>query len=161
MQDTIFAYIAGFLDGDGSLMLQLKRRSDYAYGFQIRATLAFYQKKSNRFILEWLRDKLKVGVVRDRNDGISEYDLEGLAAVQQVLMQLEPYVILKREQVERALRLIGEITSRPNPTPEEFLGWCMKVESFRTLNYIKKRKHTSASVQAFLVSKGYLDPRND
>ncbi len=161
MRDTTLAYIAGFLDGDGSVMFQLKPRSDYAYGFQIKVTLAFYQKKSNRSILEWLFDELMVGAVRDRNDGISEYDIEGFVPVRQVLTLIEPYVILKREQVETALRLIGEITSQPDPSPEEFLDWCAKVESFQTLNYTKKRKHTFTSVQAFLVGKGYLDPRND
>ena len=35
------------------------------------------------------------------------------------------------------------------------------VDSFAALNYTKKRKHTQAGVQAFLESKGYLDPRND
>ncbi len=161
MRDTTLAYIAGFLDGDGSVMFQLKPRSDYAYGFQIKVTLAFYQKKSNRFILEWLKDNLKVGTVRDRNDGMSEYDIEGFMPARQVLALLEPYVILKREQVETALRLIREITSQPNPSPEEFLDWCAKVESFQALNYTKKGKHTLASVQAFLAGKGYLDPRND
>ncbi|GAB4505735.1 MAG: hypothetical protein Fur0043_27330 [Anaerolineales bacterium] len=156
MQETTCAYIAGFLDGDGSLMFQLKPRSDYVYGFQIKVTLAFYQKRSNRSILEWLKDNLEVGAIRDRNDGISEYDIEGFVSVQQVLKQIYPYVILKRKQVDRALQLIAEIANQPEPTPEQFLGWCAKVESFQTLNYTKKRKHTLTSVKTFLVSKGYL-----
>ena len=45
------AYIAGFLDGDGSIFLQLIRRKDYVFGFQIRASLVFYQKKSQKKIL--------------------------------------------------------------------------------------------------------------
>ena len=161
MRDTTLAYIAGFLDGDGSVMFQLKPRLDYAYGFQIKVTLAFYQKQSNRSILEWLKDKLEVGAVRDRNDGISEYDVEGFEPVRQVLELLRPYVILKRVQVETALQLIDEITSQPDPSPEEFLQWSAKVENFQALNYTKKRKHTQSSVQAFLESKGYLNPRND
>ncbi len=158
MQDTTRAYIAGFLDGDGSVMFQLKPRSDYAYGFQIKVTLAFYQKQSNRSILEWLYENLKVGAVRDRNDGMSEYDIEGFVPVQQALGLLEPYVILKREQVEMALQLIDEITSQSEPSPQEFLEWCAKVEVFQTLNYTKNRKHTYESVRAALESKGYLVP---
>ena len=161
MRDTTLAYIAGFLDGDGSIMFQLKPRSDYAYGFQIKATLAFYQKQTNRSILDWLQSNLLLGAVRDRNDGISEYDVEGLEPVRHVLELLRPYVVLKRVQVDMALQLIGEITSQPGPSPKDFLDWCGKVESFQTLNYTKNRKHTQDSVQAFLASKGYLDPRND
>jgi hypothetical protein len=43
MQDSIRAYIAGFLDGDGSVHFQLVRRHDYVYGYQIRASVCFYQ----------------------------------------------------------------------------------------------------------------------
>ena len=161
MRETTLAYIAGFLDGDGSVIFQLKPRSDYAYGFQIKVTVAFYQKQTNRSILEWLRENLQIGAVRDRNDGISEYDIEGFEPARQVLEALQPYVVLKREQVEMALSLIREITTRPKPSPEEFLNWCGQVESFQALNYTKKRKHDQSNVQAFLESKGYLDPRND
>ena len=158
MQETTRAYIAGFLDGDGSIMFQLKPRSDYAYGFQIKVTLAFYQKSSNRSILEWLYENLKVGAVRDRNDGMSEYDIEGFIPVRQVLELIEPYIVLKREQVETALRLIEEITSQSEPSPQEFLERCAKVEDFQSLNYTKNRKHTCKSVRATLESKGYLVP---
>ena len=158
MQDTALAYIAGFLDGDGSVMFQLKPRFDYAYGFQIKVTLAFYQKSSNRSVLEWLYENLKVGAVRDRNDGMSEYDIEGFIPVRQVLELLSPYVILKREQVEMALQLIDEITSQSEPSPQEILEWCAKVELFQTLNYTKNRKHTYESVRTFLESKGHLVP---
>ena len=161
MRETTLAYIAGFLDGDGSVIFQLKPRSDYAYGFQIKVTVAFYQKRSNRSILEWLHDNLKVGAVRDRNDGISEYDVEGFEPARQVLEALQPHVILKHDQVVMALQMIREMTSAADPSPEEFLRWCGQVESFQALNYTKKRKHGQANVRAFLVSKGYLDPRND
>ena len=161
MEVTTLAYIAGFLDGDGSVILQLKPRSDYAYGFQIKATVSFYQKKTNRSILEWLRDTLKLGIVRDRNDGISEYDVEGFEQVRQLLELLQPYVVLKRNQVETALDLIDQIISEPDPSPEKFLEWCGKVEEFQTLNYSKTRKHTQASVRSALSGKGFLDPRND
>jgi len=42
MDSTILAYIAGFLDGDGSIFFQLVRRKDYIYGYQIRCSVAFY-----------------------------------------------------------------------------------------------------------------------
>ncbi len=161
MRETTLAYIAGFLDGDGSIMLQLKPRADYAYGFQIKATLAFYQKRSHRSILEWLQERLQAGAIRDRNDGISEYDIEGLEPVRNALELIGPHVILKREQVEQALSLIKEIIDSPVPSPQKFLEWCAKVEFFQALNYSKKRKHTQESVRRFLSSKGYLDPRND
>ncbi len=51
MDPTILAYIAGFLDGDGSVFFQLIRKTDYCLGFQVRASIAFYQKTENERIL--------------------------------------------------------------------------------------------------------------
>lgn len=44
MNPTILAYIADFLDGDGSIFFQLVKRKDYIFGYQIRCSMAFYQK---------------------------------------------------------------------------------------------------------------------
>jgi intein/homing endonuclease len=41
-----YAYLAGFIDGDGCLLAQLVKRPDYLYKFQIRISINFYQKTS-------------------------------------------------------------------------------------------------------------------
>jgi len=38
------SYIAGFLDGEGSIYAQIVKRSDYRLRFQIRVCIGFYQK---------------------------------------------------------------------------------------------------------------------
>lgn len=38
------SYIAGFIDGDGSIIAQIVRREDYVRKFQIRVSVVFYQK---------------------------------------------------------------------------------------------------------------------
>jgi hypothetical protein len=38
------SYIAGFLDGDGSIYAQIIRRPDYRLRFQLRVSISFYQK---------------------------------------------------------------------------------------------------------------------
>jgi intein-encoded DNA endonuclease-like protein len=57
MDATVLAYIAGFLDGDGSIFFQLVRRKDYCFGYQVRTTIAFYQKTENERILLWLKER--------------------------------------------------------------------------------------------------------
>ena len=37
-------YIAGFLDGNGSILAQLVKSKDYKYGFTVRISIVFYQK---------------------------------------------------------------------------------------------------------------------
>ena len=41
MRRVELAYIAGFLDGDGCIMLQLVPRKGYVLGYQIRASIVF------------------------------------------------------------------------------------------------------------------------
>jgi hypothetical protein len=38
------AYLAGFVDGDGSILSQIVKREDYRYKFQIRISMLFHQK---------------------------------------------------------------------------------------------------------------------
>jgi uncharacterized protein YjiS (DUF1127 family) len=158
MDDTIRAYIAGFLDGDGSIILQLKPRRDYRYGFQIRATISFYQKRRGRWVLEWLQTHIGRGRIRERPDGIAQYDVEGIEPVRWLLEQVQPYVVAKREQVEQALNLLREMCANKSPTPEEFLEWARKVESYQALNYSKKCRYRAEDVRRFLSSKGWLLP---
>ncbi len=62
LDPTILAYIAGFLDGDGSIFFQLIRKEDYRVGFQIRSSIAFYQKTKNEQILLWLKEQLGLAI---------------------------------------------------------------------------------------------------
>ena len=75
MQDTIRAYIAGFLDGDGSIHFQLVRRRDYVYGYQIRVSVCFYQSTRGKAGLEWLKEQLGCGYLRDRAGDMSDYTI--------------------------------------------------------------------------------------
>ena len=42
-RNIYMAYIAGFLDGDGSLMLQIKKRSDSKIGIRFMVTICLNQ----------------------------------------------------------------------------------------------------------------------
>ncbi len=156
MDETTRAYIAGFLDGDGSIVLQLKPRRDYRYGFQIKATLSFYQKRDGRLVLEWLRERLGAGAIRERPDEISEYDIESQELVLSLLQELRPYLVAKRVQAEEAIRILERMQDITEPSPEEFLRWAQCVESYQALNYSKKRRHGAEEVRRSLSSKGFL-----
>jgi len=84
MDPTILAYIAGFLDGDGSIFFQLIRKKDYCLGFQVRTSIAFYQKTENEEILIWLKQQFSVGYIRRRRTGISDYTIVEAKEVRRV-----------------------------------------------------------------------------
>jgi hypothetical protein len=156
MQDSIRAYIAGFLDGDGSIHFQLVRRRDYVYGYQIRASVCFYQSTRGRAGPEWLRQQLDCGYLRDRAGLMSDYTIVGWLAVKRVLELVQPYVVFKREQINRGLALLARLEQMR--TPEDLLEIARLVDAFATLNYSKRKAIDVTYVEAYLISKGLLVP---
>ena len=76
--------------------------------------------------------------------------------VTNLLSQMEPYVVFKREHVRRALWLLPQI--RRNLTAEEFLRVARAVDEFSSLNYSKTKRISAEDVERHLRSKGSLAP---
>ena len=148
MSDEVAAYIAGFLDGDGSIMAQLVYRKDYRLGYQIRVSIVFYQKHSHREILFWLKEQLKYGYIRDRNDGMTEYTIVGLAEVAQILNLLQSKLRLKKRLAEDVLKLIALHPKKMTATKLARLA--AMVDKTAEFNYSKKRTNTSEVVKRYL-----------
>lgn len=94
-----WTYIAGFIDGDGSMMLQIKKRSDTKRGFRFMATICLYQDSRHEKPLHLIRDKIGIGYVTKRNDGISELRVNGFTSVHKILKEIEPSILFKRVQL--------------------------------------------------------------
>ena len=159
MTKVELAYIAGFLDGDGCIMLQLIRRHDYVLGYQIRSSIVFYQKTQYKPFLIWLKNKFGNGYVRERNDGISEYTIVGFSPTSKALNLLLPYLRLKKSQAKLAIKVTSQAPGIGGKyTPKLFLKLARQVDEFAQLNYSKKRKRTSLEVQEYFESQGLLSP---
>lgn len=148
MDSTTLAYIAGFLDGDGSIFFQIVRRKDYRRKFQIRGSIAFYQKTECARILYWLKKQFGCGYIRHRKTGISDYTVVESKEVKRILLLLKSHVILKRKQLELGLRILQKLEGAH--TNADFLAACGLVDRFEKLNYSKKRTITHATVSGFL-----------
>jgi len=158
MQDIDKAYIAGFLDGDGSIMAQLVHRKDYKLGYQIRVSIVFYQKTVHQEFLFWLKEQLEIGYIRQRPDGMSEYCLVGLAEVRFVLELLSPYLHLKQELALAVLGLIKNHPPQRKMTPQKLVELAKLVDESARFNYSKKRTRTSKDVVQFLQEKHLISP---
>ena len=67
------SYVAGFLDGDGSIHFQLVRQKEYRFGYYIRASVSFSQSTPARFGLETIQRLVGGGgYMRDRGTGMSD-----------------------------------------------------------------------------------------
>ena len=152
------AYIAGFLDGDGSIMAQLVFRKDYRLGYQIRVSTVFYQKNTHREFLLWLKERLGYGYVRTRNDGMCEYTIVGLREVEYVLTLLYPFLRLKKALAREVLDVIKRHSPQRQMTASKLTSLSRLVDKTASFNYSKKRSITSAVVIAFLKGKDSVSP---
>ncbi len=130
-------------------MAQLVHHKDYVYGYQIRVSIVFYQKQSHQDILSWLKIMLRIGYIRQRNDGMAEYTIVGLKEVKKILILLYPFLRLKKVLAKQVLKLIATYPDKITPT--ELIRLSQLVDETAKFNYSKKRTNTSDTVKAFLI----------
>ncbi len=111
-KNTDLAYIAGFLDGDGSIMVQVKRTKFNARGWRLMFTICFYQDSKHEQPLFWIRQQLGIGYISHRNDGMTELRINGYAQVENILRELFPYLKFKRKQAKIILSILKLIHNR-------------------------------------------------
>ena len=141
-------------------MLQLVRRKDYILGYQIRASIVFYQKTKYKWFLKWLKKEFEnCGYLRDRNDGMSEYTITGIKDVRSILQNTLPFLKLKKKQAILAIEILEEMPGTGRKMNAKLLlKLARKVDRFSELNYSKRRTNTSENLISLLSSQKILDP---
>ena len=131
------AYIAGFLDGDGSIYVRAKPNPDHRFGFQIAPYVVLFQSAKDREHFEKLCALIGYGKIRERSDGILEYVINRIDDLKEFLFCIRPYVILKRRQVELMLKILE--AKEKVEKREDFAALLVLINSYRNLNYSKRR----------------------
>lgn len=150
------AYIAGFLDGDGSIHVRLKPNSTYRFSFQISPSVVFYQSKKEKAFLSWLKGIIDKGYIRERKDGIIEYILGDVKSIENLLKELIPYLKLKEKQAKLMLKVLH--LKKNVKEAKDFLKLSKEIDKFQKLNYSKKRIQNSSEVKKVLIKKKLLAP---
>jgi hypothetical protein len=156
MKASDASYLAGFLDGDGSIHFQLVRQQEYRFGYYIRASMSLSQSTSARHGLEHLQLVIGGGYLRDRGTGMSDLVVTSRPLLIELFQAVEPYVVFKREHVRRALWLLPQL--RPRLDAQEFLRMARQVDAFAALNHSKTKRISAADVEQHLRGKGWLAP---
>ena len=145
------AYIAGFLDGDGSLMIQLKRRSESKIKTRrVMLTICFYQASRHEKPLHWIKEVLGIGYLSHRNDGMTELRINGHRQVLEILERLQPFLKFKKKQAQAIIdsaRLLLEIDSDKTIMKEKLVDNILIVQSE---NYATRRKRSKEELQSIL-----------
>ncbi len=134
------AYLAGFIDGDGSIYVRLKPNSSYRYGFQIAPYIILFQSAKDEANFNKICKLLNCGYLRRRKDGILEYTIGRQEEILTLIAKIKPHLILKRRQadlIEQILKFKIQVKNKA-----DFIKLMALINNFADLNYSKKRiKH--------------------
>jgi len=137
---TDLAYIAGFLDGDGSLMMQIKRRNDNGR-FRFMLTICMYQDSRHEKTLFWMKRKFRIGYISRRNDNITELRINGYKQVERILKLLKPYIKFKKIQTKILLKS-AKILQKKKISEKDYRILVDNIILIQSENYVTKRKKT-------------------
>ena len=145
--ETDSAYIAGFLDGDGSLMLQAKSRADTKRGVRFMATICLYQDTRHEKPLHWIRERLGIGYISRRNDGMTELRINGFERVRDILTALQPFIRFKAKQTQAMIdacallseKFIRELSTRERRRLIE-LTFLIRKENYKSRSVLTKEE---------------------
>jgi hypothetical protein len=77
-------YISGFVDGEGSFNVSLRKRDDHTMGWQVVLTFNVSQKES--YILSQLKKYLGCGRLQTRKDGLNYYVCSNPIAIKEKII---------------------------------------------------------------------------
>jgi len=146
------AYIAGFLDGDGSLMLQIKKRKDSKLKRRFMCTICFYQDSRHEKPLYWIRKTLGIGYLSRRNDGMSELRINGFKQVRDIICNLLPFIRFKKNQA-KALKEAADLLAKRSTnrlTKKDLQALINLVLIIQNENYVTKHKKTRNELMKIL-----------
>ena len=146
------AYIAGFLDGDGSLMLQIKKRKDGAIGIRFMPTICFYQDTRHEKTLYWIQEVLGIGYLSQRNDGMTELRINGYRQIRDILKSLLPYIRFKKLQataLKNACDILADTTFKmlSKKKLQKLVNYVLVIQNE---NYGTKKKKTQEELLTML-----------
>jgi len=105
--ESRYAYIAGFLDGDGYITIKIEKSRTCRLGYRTRVRIGFAQSRSRKLVLDRLLDFIKSGSVSEYDhNNMAEYVISDQKAIFDLLTNIEPFVIVKKKQLKLAKEFI-------------------------------------------------------
>lgn len=169
LSNEFLAWLAGFLDGEGSIYVRISKNKTFVLGYQILISVSFTQSVSRYHILNLIYVSLeKQGYLRKRGE-IGDLIISNSVFIKRLLIKLLPYLYLKRRQAVLVIEIIDEykalgkikeeekINKKYSNKQEAFLKVCEKIEQVATLNALgkknKRRKITIDTVKESFMKK--------
>ena len=101
------SYIAGFLDGDGTVMSLVERHSEKRFRIRIRILIEFTQHNDNIRVLKYLRSKIGSGNINRSLRDVWKYSIKDQRSIKELIPLLCPYSVIKKRQMKIALQILS------------------------------------------------------
>lgn len=105
-QETLLYYLVGFVDGEGSFNVSIRRHRDYRTNW--KTSLTFNVSQKGRKVLDLLKKTLKCGYVRRRWDGIHYYEVVKFSDITKSIIPFFKKFRLKSEK-EKDFEIFSKI----------------------------------------------------
>ena len=106
-KESFYAYLAGFLDGDGCIAIKFERSKTCRLGYRAAVRVSFAQHRSRRKVLDYLCETIGSGVVTEYDhNNMAEYVIFDQMVINQLLNSIEPYIFVKKKHLRIAKELL-------------------------------------------------------
>ena len=134
-------YLAGFLDGDGSVVATLERYYSKRFPYRIRIKVNFTQHARHEDKLRMMQEALgELGVIRtNKRKSLAELVIQERSQVKTVLVRLVPFLLIKKDQANLALKVLEGMSSNEKHKPstlseKAYIRILSLVQKIRSLN---------------------------
>jgi len=140
-------YLSGFVDGEGSFNVSLRKKPDYKVGWQ--PVLSFNVSQREKTILSLMKSYFSCGIIKRRKDGLHSYDVTNPEEIREKIIPFfEKFDFLsenKRENFSLFKQIVDLMAEKKHLKPE---GFRELLEIRKKLNKGKgrKRKYTLDNV---------------
>jgi hypothetical protein len=107
IDNSFYAYMAGFLDGDGCIAIRVEKSKTCKLGMRVRVRISFTQHRERRVVLDYLYERINSGVIAEYNhNNMAEYVIRDQEVVLILLEKIKPYVVVKSLHLQLAQELL-------------------------------------------------------
>ena len=133
-----FAYVAGFLDADGSIVATLEKNPPkYKRAYRPRLKINFSQKTSHMRMLKGLQKFLGCGTIRtNEKKQLSELVIADRFHSIRILENLLPHLVIKRSQAHIALEVLRLFGSNDKNNRIDDVTYSMITEKVITILHL-------------------------
>jgi hypothetical protein len=155
-------WLAGFVDGDGSIWITLRETKTRHSYLAINAGLTISQKSDYRWINEYVQKQLG-GIGKIYQSGVygtayskSSWQTTKMAETIYVLELIEPFLVIKKEQAKKVIICLKKWIETCQPVAERWKGKKLRKRSM-VMEIVDIATHLNQNMRGGSRYRGYKD----